>query len=166
MSEASPPRWPVVAGALVGGACIAVGLRALLGDAGDTRPSATVTWVLGLAVAHDLVLVPLVLAIGEAIRRLAPGALRPWLGAGLLISGSVALVAWPLVQGYGRSAGNPSALPRDYGTGTAITLAVVWACVAAAGLRRFLARNSGGPPVLCRATSVTGVSRDIGDSRG
>nr|MBA3653360.1 hypothetical protein [Actinomycetota bacterium] len=49
-----------------------------------------------------------------------------WLGAGLLISGALSLVAWPLVRGYGRSAGNPSILPRNYGAGLAGTLIVVW----------------------------------------
>lgn len=152
MSAKRVPLGPCV-GAVVGVAFIVVGVRSLVGDPSDTRPSATVAWVIGLAAAHDLVGVPLVLAVGEAVRRFAPRSARPWLGAGLLISGSIGLVAWPLVRGYGRLAGNPSILPRDYGVGAAITLSVVWVSVIAAGLLA---------DPLRRRRAATGVSPQSG----
>lgn len=126
MTGPRSPRWPIVTGAAVGAVLFAVGVRSLLQAARDTHPTAAAAWVVGLAVAHDLLLVPFTLVVGVAVKRLMPGSMRPWLGAGLLISGALSLVAWPLVRGYGRSAGNPSILPRNYGAGLAGTLIVVW----------------------------------------
>lgn len=126
------PRWPVVGGALVGGGLGAVGVGSLLGNARDTHPAVVVRWVIGLAILHDLVLVPVVLVIGLAVRRWAPG--RALVAGALLVSSSVAIVALPLVLGYGRQAGNPSLLPRDYGRGLAVVLAAVWLATAGLGL--------------------------------
>ncbi|MGE0794198.1 MAG: hypothetical protein AB7H43_03080 [Acidimicrobiia bacterium] len=129
MRTGTEPRWPVAAGVAVGAALAVVGVRSLLAEPGDTKPAATALWVVGLAVAHDLVLAPLVMGVGVAVKRFAPAWLRPWLGAGLIVSGAVGLVAWPLVRGYGRSAGNPSILPRDYTTGTVVVLVAVWGAI-------------------------------------
>jgi uncharacterized membrane protein YgdD (TMEM256/DUF423 family) len=117
------PRWPVVTGVLVGAAFGAVGLLSLLNESHDTHPAVVVRWVVGLAVVHDLVLVPIVLLVGLAVHRWAR---RAWLAGALLVSGSVVLVAWPLVRGYGRQAGNPSVLPRNYAQGLVLVLAVIW----------------------------------------
>jgi hypothetical protein len=117
-------RWPVVAGAVVGFAFAAVGVRSLLAESHDTHPVVVVRWLVGLALVHDLVLVPLVLVVGVAVHRWAPA--RVWVSAALLVSGSLALVAWPFVRGYGRQAGNPSILPRNYGHGLAVYLGTVW----------------------------------------
>jgi hypothetical protein len=83
----------------------------------------------GLALAHDLVLAPVVLLVGAGVRRVVPAGARPLVAGGLLVSGVLGLVAWPLVRGYGRSAGNPSVLPRDYGRGLLVALAATWAVV-------------------------------------
>ncbi len=72
MTTARPPRWPVVVGVVVGAVFAAVGVRSLLGASADTHPSAAAIWVVGLAVAHDLLLVPVVLVIGVALARWAP----------------------------------------------------------------------------------------------
>lgn len=147
MTSARPARWPVVVGALVGAVLFGVGVWSLLDAAGDTHPSASVAWLLGLALAHDLLLVPVVLLVGAGVRRFAPAASRSLLGAALLISGTVGLVAWPLVRGYGRSPGNPSLLPRDYGKGLLVVLVLVWSATLALGLlarRQQHTRDPGG----------------------
>jgi hypothetical protein len=41
------------------------------------------------------------------------------------VAGSVALVAIPVLGGWGRRPDNPTLLPRDYGLGLAIALAVI-----------------------------------------
>ena len=128
------PRWPIVAGAVVGGALGADGVVSLLAQSRDTHPIVVVRWVVGLAVAHDLLLVPFVLVIGVAVRRFPPVALRPFLAGGLLVSGAVTLVAWPFVRGYGRRADNPSILPRNYAHGLALTLVAVWLTTALVAL--------------------------------
>jgi hypothetical protein len=91
-------------------------------------------WVVGLALAHDLVLAPLVLGVGAAVRRGVPGRARPFVTGGLVASGALVLVAWPAVRGYGRLAGNPSILPRDYGTGLAVAVGATWLLVGVAAL--------------------------------
>ena len=97
MSE--QPRWPIAVGVVLGAACAAVGVRSLLQEAHDAPPIVTVKWVVGLALAHDLVLVPVVLLVGVAVRRLGPDRDRSLVTGGLLVSGVLALVAWPLVRG-------------------------------------------------------------------
>ena len=117
-----PPRWPVVLGIVVGLACTTVGVAAAFET---SKPTVLLRWVVGLTLAHDLVLAPVVLLTGVLVHR------RPWLAGGLLVSGVVALVAFPLVRGYGRRPGDPSALPRDYDRGLLLTLAAVWLVTAA-----------------------------------
>jgi hypothetical protein len=123
------PRWPVVGGAVVGIGLASVGVVSLLQEPHDTHPMVTVRWIVGLALAHDLVLVPLVLAVGACVHRL-PRSSRGWIAGGLLVSGALALVAWPEVRGYGRAPGNPSILPRNYGRGLVVTLVATWAVTA------------------------------------
>jgi hypothetical protein len=143
MSE--PPRWPIVTGAVVGAGFAAVGVASLLQESHDTHPLVTARWVVGLALAHDLVLVPLVLLVGVAVRRFVPDRSRSLVAGGLLVSGALVLVAWPLVRGYGRSAGNPSILPRDYGRGLLVALASTWALVLVLHLVRRIRPRPGGP---------------------
>ena len=144
MSE--QPRWPIAVGVVLGAACAAVGVRSLLQEAHDTHPIVTVKWVVGLALAHDLVLVPVVLLVGVAVRRLGPDRDRSLVAGGLLVSGVLALVAWPLVRGYGGSAGNPSILPRDYGRGLLVALATTWAVVLVLHFVRRIRTHTGGTP--------------------
>jgi hypothetical protein len=111
-------------------------------DADRTHPAELARWVVGSAVATDLLVVPAVIAIGAAARRLTP---RPWwptVRTALMVTGSLALVAWPFVRGYGDDPANASLLPRNYAAGLAMAVAVVWALAAArlawrwAGARR------------------------------
>ena len=140
-----PPRWPVVTGAVVGVALMAVGVSSLLQESHDTHPFVTARWVVGLALAHDLVLAPLVVLVGAALRRWVPLGARAFLAGGLVVSGALTLIAWPLVRGYGRSAGNPSILPRDYGRGLLVALVATWVVTALLALRA-RTRTSGGTP--------------------
>jgi hypothetical protein len=137
----SEPRWPIVAGSLTGAALATVGVVSLLRESADTHPGAVVRWVIGLAILHDLLLAPVVLVIGAGLRRWAP---KAWVAAALLVSGVVTLVAWPFVRGYGRLANNPSILPRNYGRGLAIVLALTWFVAGAGALVvRLTARRRG-----------------------
>jgi hypothetical protein len=104
------------------------GLRGVLVDAASTRPGELGRWLVGGALVHDLVLVPLVLAVGWGVHRLVPaGPTRRVLTWCLATSGVLALVAWPFVRGYGRQASNPSLLARDYARGLVTYIVVVWA---------------------------------------
>lgn len=112
-----PSRWPVVVGIVVGVVCTYVGVTAAVET---SKPTVLLRWVVGLNLAHDLILSPLVFGVGYVVHR------RRWLAGGLFVSGVVTLVAFPLVRGYGRRPGDPSAFPRDYGRGLLVTLAAVW----------------------------------------
>lgn len=125
------PRWPVITGAITGTALAAVGVVSLLREPADTNPAAVLRWVVGLAVVHDVVLVPAVLVVGVVVRRWAPSA---WLAAALLVSGVVTLVAFPFVRGYGRLDDNPSILPRNYARGLALVLVLSWLIALGAAL--------------------------------
>lgn len=77
-------------------------------------------------VLHDGVFLPLVIGAGVLVDRLVP---RPWratVRAAGIVSVAVSVVALPLVLGVGRSADNPSLLPRDYGAGLLGVLVPVW----------------------------------------
>lgn len=93
----------------VGAAFVAIGLFGLLGS--GTSLVGWGLWFGGLAVAHDVLVVPLVLGVARLTRR------APWPYAmGPIMAGAVTVVALPAVLGYGRRPDNPSVLPQAYGT--------------------------------------------------
>lgn len=133
--------WPAL---LVGWAFIANGVRGLLENRQVAPISGFGRIFVGAAVVHDLLLAPFVLAVGTLVARLVPRAIRPAVQAGLIISGSVVLFAFPFVRGYGRVPDNPTILPRNYAQGLVLVLAVVWLAVASlavVGWRRALRRD-------------------------
>jgi hypothetical protein len=124
-------RRGLLVGLALGLPVIAYGLWGVLVDADRTHPAELARWVVGSAVATDLLVVPAMIAIGALARRATPGPWWPTVRAALMVSGSLVLVAWPFVRGYGDDPANPSLLPRDYPAGLAIAVAVVWALAAA-----------------------------------
>ena len=133
-------RWLLY---LLGVAAVAYGGYELLVTAGKTHPPAAAIWFAGGVVAHDAVFVPVVLLGAAAVVRFVPRVARPVVQSALFVSGSVFLVALPLVWGLGGNAGNPSTNPLPYGRNLAIVLAVVWAVAAVLVVRRVLrARRS------------------------
>jgi hypothetical protein len=130
MSPAREPRsrlfWP---GVVIGWALMAFAVRGLLHAHRSTNPQATVRLLVGLDIVHDFVLVPVVLLVGLALKRVVPPRVRAPLTVGLVVSGVVTLYAYPFVRGFGRSAATPSRLPNNYATGLATVLAAVWITV-------------------------------------
>jgi hypothetical protein len=123
----------------VGGLLIAWGLTGLLRNAASSVPASWLRWFIGGLLAEDLLLVPAVLAVGLAMRRL-PATLQPPARAALIVSGALVLMSVPLLLGYGRSAqpGNFSVLPGDYPASLGITVGAVWAAAAIWALLRLL----------------------------
>jgi hypothetical protein len=108
-------------------------------------PGRHIVFLLAVLALHDAVWMPLILLVGVLVRAIVPGRARAYVQGALIISASVAVVAWPLVLGRGRIADNPSALPRDYPAGLAITIAATWVGAAIlAGVRRSRARRGPG----------------------
>ncbi|MFJ3583034.1 hypothetical protein ACIPPS_12510 [Streptomyces sp. NPDC090127] len=78
-------------------------------------------WLAGAIVLHDGLIAPLVLGVGLLLAALpARGALR----GGLIVAGSLTLIALPLMLRPG-SAPNPTALPLDYVRNWLILMGVV-----------------------------------------
>jgi hypothetical protein len=141
-----PPRWryaPVlyVVGALtmVGGA---VGLVLHLHR---THPVGTAIYYVGGALAHDLIIAPLVILVGVLVAAVVPHAYRPAVRGGLIVSGAMTLIALPLLLGKGKQADNPSHVPLPYGRNLLLILAVVWGVVAVLCLFRAMRAH---PPHL------------------
>jgi hypothetical protein len=124
-------RRGLIAGLILGLPVMAYAVRGALVDAADTHPAELARWVVGLAVLHDLVVVPVVLAVGVALRRRVPAPAWPPVRAALFASAVLVAVGWPFVGGFGRNAGVPSLLPRDYAAGLAMALVAVWLVAAA-----------------------------------
>ncbi len=87
------------------------------------------TWLGGGLLLHDLVLVPVVLALVWLVGRFAPAVVRTPLQTGILGSGLVLAVAWPALRGYGDRPDNATVHPLDYGSAVLTVLALLWAAV-------------------------------------
>ena len=126
-------RWLFL---LPGLAAVAYGGHGLL-TAGRRVPlDSWLTWFVGSALLHDLVIAPVWIGLGWLAARLLPAAARPAVVVGAAVAGLLALIALPLVLGVGVDPANPSFLPRDYGRNlllvdaAVLVLAALWATVA------------------------------------
>lgn len=134
-------RW-FWAGAAAGWAIMAIGIVGLLSESAKTKPANAARWVVGAALAHDLLVAPVVILAGVVVARVVPAAVKGIVQSALIVSAMVALFSYPFVRGYGRQAANPSILPRNYATGLAIVLAAIWVVAAVAIARRLLAKRT------------------------
>lgn len=91
----------------------------------DTKPVRVAVLVTAAALAHDLVLAPVVMAVGLLVRRVLPQPLRPVVQGASLVAFCLLLVAIPGIGRFGARADNPSILPRNYTEGLLLALAVV-----------------------------------------
>jgi hypothetical protein len=128
--------WRWWTGLAVGGAVGLLGLAGLLIDAAKTMPLVWLAWLLGLLLAHDFVVAPLVHLAGRQLRERAPTSWRWPLQLGLVTSGVLVLASVPVLFGVGRRAQptNPSVLPGDYPHALAGVLLLVWLGVLALGI--------------------------------
>ena len=133
--SAVPRRGPLFWGsAAAGWALIGWGLRGALHHRIDTRPGQLARFLLGGALAHDLLLAPLVLLAGVALSRAVRGRWRAPVQAALFISGTLALFTYPELRGYGHGLRNPTSLPHDYAANLAVVVGAVVVVSAAAAL--------------------------------
>lgn len=124
-------RTGLLIGLIIGIPVIAYGVRGVWVDSARTHPFELARWIVGGALVHDLVVVPLVLALGVAVRWVVrDDQVRRVLRVGFIVSGSLSLVAWPFIRGYGRRPAVPSLLPRNYLMGLVVYLTITWAVVA------------------------------------
>lgn len=138
-AERSRWFWPL---ALSGWAVITYAIVGLVVHRGRTKPLAVARLLIGLNLAHDLVVVPVAIGVGVVGLRLVPARARATVKAALATSAVVALFAYPLVRAYGRNpAAGPSRLPNNYAHGLVVTLLVVWVGTALVGIGAALVRR-------------------------
>jgi hypothetical protein len=127
-----PGFWAAV---VVGVVVAAVGVRTYLDVYADTgRRVALAVWIVGSDIAHDVLVVPVTIAIGVVVHRRVPAHLRPAVRFGGIASGTVLLLAWrPLVHS-GAAKHNATVQPLDYPTATLTVLAVVWVVAFVSGV--------------------------------
>ncbi len=140
-SRYGPLFWSGVGAGWLG---IAFGVWSLLTRPGATHPPEAAGWVVGLALAHDLVLAPIALLVAWLVHRVAPRIARGLVLGALAISATVALYAFPLVRRFGEQPDNPSFLPRNIGAGLILVIALVWATATLMLATRLRARRSSG----------------------
>lgn len=118
-------------GLLMGWAVIAYAIAGIIREKEGTNPPGLLRWVVTLAVAHDLLLAPLVAIVGGLLAWVLPRRARGPVLAAFALSATLTLFAWPNVRGYGRRALNNSTLPWDYGRNLLEIVAVIWISAAA-----------------------------------
>jgi hypothetical protein len=121
-----PSRVGFWIGLAIGGAVMAYGVRGALEGLGTGNPTKLAIWVVGLDLAHDLVLAPLAVLVGMLLGRLLPARLRGPVRTAAALSGLVVLFSWPLIRAFGRRPGNSSTLPLNYAHSVLILLTGIW----------------------------------------
>jgi heme A synthase len=76
-------------------------------------------WLAGGVLVHDVLLGSVVIVVSLLATRLLPAVARPAAGAGLVVLGSLTVLAVPFLGGFGRenAPDNPTLLDRDYTAG-------------------------------------------------
>jgi hypothetical protein len=141
MTESEPaargrPYW---IGLGAGVAIMLFGVAGAVVNSDATHPVQFATWLIGADVLHDVVVAPLVCAIGWLVVTLLPSPVRAPVRAALLTTAVLVVIGWAPLRGYGRLRDNPSLAPLDYRSGLLTAVGLVWAACAlwvAAGLVR------------------------------
>lgn len=133
MNETSPSStygWPFWSAVAVGCTTIGWGVRSFLESVpGAPERREFLVWLVGSDIAHDLIVAPIVFAVGWCIGRAAPAAVRPAVQVATIVSAAVVTVGWLPLRGSARYVGNPTIQPLDYSTAVLTALALVWAAV-------------------------------------
>jgi hypothetical protein len=139
------PWWrPVLLG--TGGAALAYGTTLLLTGGPRTAPASTLRWLAGTLLGHDAVLAPIAVATGWVLWRATsrwPVTARRTVAGGVFVAACLMVVALPALLSDG-APDNPTATPRDYGTGLTVLLladAAVTATIVAVVMARVRRRD-------------------------
>jgi hypothetical protein len=131
--------WVVIA---TGWGVMTVAVVGALGDEALRAPASWVRWMLGVALVHDLVVIPVVVAVGWLVARWVPAPWRVPLRTALIVGACTTLAVWPIARRWGARADNPSILPLPVGR----NLVLMWALLAVAVLVAGAVRRHAAPP--------------------
>ncbi|RSD13141.1 hypothetical protein [Amycolatopsis eburnea] len=129
--------------ALPGLAALAWGVVLFAEYALPVRPDvlATATWIVGGPVVNDGVIAPLTAVLGIVLARVVPSPWKAPVVAGTVITGVLAILAFPLLwRPYGTPP-MPGLHDGDPALGLALTVAAVWLVVIVTGLTIRIART-------------------------
>lgn len=134
LTSAARPWWRWLF--LVPGiAAVGWGAVGLMQHRADVPLMPWLTWFVGGVLVHDLLVAPLVVAVGALLTRLLPTPARAPIVVGLVVSAMLAVISILFVLNPGRPQ-EPGFLPLDYArnltvlVGATMLVAVVWAAVA------------------------------------
>jgi len=113
-------------GLVLGTPVMVYGAVELVQQTGWSRAFGVARWFGGGILLHDLVLVPIVLAVVWAIGRWTPPPVRTPLRAAVLGSALIVAVGWPGLRGYGNKPDNATIHPLDYGSAVLTLLVLLW----------------------------------------
>lgn len=124
--------WALVVGAVVGA----------LGDDRLRGAGSWVRWLVGSAVVHDLVVLPLVVATGWAVSRFVPLAWRTPVRTAAVVGAIITATVWPIARRWGARDDNPSILPLPVGRNLLVLLMLLAVAAVAAGAVTHLRQRS------------------------
>lgn len=131
---------------VLGGLGVLMGLYAgwlLLGSADGSDLLNLTLWLGGGILAHDVGVAAVSLVVGGLAARWLPDAARLPAAVGLVVLGTITVVAIPFLGRFGASEDNPTLLDRNYLGGYLVIVALVVVAVVVASLVR--ARRSPDP---------------------
>ena len=82
-------------------------------------------WMVGAIVVHDGILSPVVVGLGFLLRRYVPDRARRYLQMGLIMAGSVTVIALPMIYLRGSQPAVKALLLRNYGANLTLLIAVI-----------------------------------------
>jgi hypothetical protein len=104
----------------------------LMVDSGLRNVVRALYWLVGGVVAHDGLLAPATIVVVVLATRLLPAWVRGPAAVGLIVLGSLTLIAIPVLGRFGARPDNPTLLDRDYTAGW-LAVAVITLCGVAVG---------------------------------
>jgi hypothetical protein len=122
-----PVAWALI---VTGWVVMVVAVLGAFGDDGLGGSWSWARWIVGAAVVHDAVVLPLVLGVGWLLARWLPAAFRVPVRSALVVGAIVSLAVWPIAARWGARADNPSILPLP----VARNLAIMWVVLAVGAL--------------------------------
>ena len=120
----------------------------VVGAVDELRPDEVrswVQWVLGAALVHDLVVLPLVLGGGWLLTRLVPLPWRVPVRTAVVVAAVVSLTVWPIARRWGAREDNPSILPLPVARNLAAIVALLLVGSLVAGAVTAWRRRTGPP---------------------
>lgn len=114
-------------GVAIGWTVIGIGLFGVFDHPGSANAFKVFRLLVGLNVVNDAVVIPTLLLLAFAVRRLAPRWLIVPMQVWFIMTGAVSVYAYPMVGDFGKSKVNRSILPHNY----AHNLLIVLGCITA-----------------------------------